>query len=189
MSQPEMSLWPSAEAVAFIGVAIQAAAIVWIWHDWNMSQYKYEDWRKRHRQSESETLDNLAALWAKFGGSGSVAPIDWDSASSAELQDVAKGFPVGSDDDALKGRKVAYLTQHYGVGPSDADFVRIRDQLDHLALLRRGVADYRTFVRKKTFQTALRMMLVGFTLQLLGTWPSRWLVAVERPPAATDQMK
>ena len=33
MSQPDVSLWPSAEAIAFIGVAIQAAAIVWIWLD------------------------------------------------------------------------------------------------------------------------------------------------------------
>ena len=189
MGQPDVSHWPSSEAVAFIGIAIQAVAIAWIWLDWNMSQYKYDDWRKQHRQSESETLNQLTASWTKFGGSGSEPPIDWDTASSTEIQDIAKGFPIGGDDDALRGRKIAYLTQRYGIGPSDADLVRIRGLLNHLALLRRGVADYRTFVRKKTFQTALSLMLVGFALQLIGTWPSRWFMPVERSSAPTDQLK
>lgn len=189
MSQPDVSHWLSAEAVAFVGLAIQAAAIAWFWLDWNMSQYKYDDWRKRHRRSESKTLDEISALWAKFGGFGLASPIDWGNVSSAEIDDIAKAFPASGDEDELKKRKTEYVTQHYGIGPSDGDLMRMRSQLEYLALLRRGVADYRTFVRKRTFQTALCLMLAGFALQLWGTWPSRWLVAVESAPAKIQQGK
>jgi hypothetical protein len=183
MSQSEVSYILSWEAVTFLGVAAQAAAIVWLWRDWKMSQFQHKEWRNEHRQSEGDTLKKLAALWVKFGGPSTAAAIDWDNVGSAELDLMSKAFPAHGDDESLKKRKLEVLTPLYGIGPSDADLVKMRRQLEHLALLRRGIADYRTFIRKRTFQTALNLMLVGFALQLLGSWPSRWFVPVEEPSA------
>ena len=189
MAQPEVSYSLSWKAVAFVGIGLQAAAVGWIYLDWKMSQYQHADWRKKHRQSEAETLRSIAALWAKFGGPAEAPPIVWDNVGASELEDVSKMFPTNGDDDTLKARKIGLLTIRYGIGPSDADFVKIRGQMDHLALLRRGVADYRTFLRRKTFQTALNLMILGFALQLLSAWPSHWFNEVENQPATKDLAK
>lgn len=189
MSEPDFIYWPSRETIVFIGIALQAIAIVWIWRDWTMSQYHHADWRKAHRQSESETLSSLSALWAKFGGPSTAETTSWDSISSLELERMSKGFPAFLDDEALKKRKIDLLTPLYGIGPSDAELVKIRNELEYLALLRRGVADYRTFIRRKTFRTALGLMLIGLVLQLAGSWPSRWIVTVEHPADASDSIK
>ena len=92
---------------------------------------------------------------------------------------MCKSFPAAGDDDFLKKRKIEVLTPLYGIGPSDTDLFKIGAQLSHLALLRRGVSDYRSFVRKRTFQTALILIFLGHILQLMGTWPSRWFVGRE----------
>jgi hypothetical protein len=188
MSQTEITNLPSGEALAFLGIAAQALAIVWIWRDWQMSQYLHSHWKKKHNQTESQTLKSLDSLWAKFGGPATSTSIDWDSIGGAELDDIAKEFPTNGDDDALKQRKISALTPRYGIGPSDIDLFNISAQLKQLAILRRGVADYSTFIRKKTFQTALILMLIGFALQLLGAWPSRWLIQIETPAPATQTL-
>lgn len=189
MVQTEISYLPSGEAIAFLGIAAQAAAVVWVWRDWKMSQFQHGDWRKAHSQSESETLKRIDGLWMKFGGPASAGAIDWDNIGSSEIEDISKVFPAEGDEEALKKRKIDVLTPRHGIGPSDADYVKIRSHLEHLALLRRGIADYRNFIRRKTFQTALRLILIGFALQLVGSLPSRWLIAVDSTPTATNQEK
>jgi len=189
MSEPDFTHLPSREAIVFIGIVLQVVAIAWIWRDWKMSQYQHGDWRKAHRQSESETLSSLSALWAKFGGPSTSETISLGSISSTELERISKCFPASADDDALKKRKIDLLTSLYGIGPSDTELEKIRMELDYLALLRRGVADYRTFIRKKTFRTALSLIFVGYVLQLVGSWPSQWIVTVEPTTEASDSIK
>ena len=179
MTQPDVTSFPSGEAFAFVGIAAQALAIVWIWRDWQMSQYQQADWRKKHRQSEGQTLKSLRILWSKFGGPATAGEIDWDNLGSDQLEDIGKEFPAHGNDDVLRKRKVDALTTRYGIGPSDDELKNIRKHLELLAIIRRGVADYRTFIRKQTFQTALQLMLLGFVLQLIGSWPSKWLVQIE----------
>ena len=188
MSEVGFTHWLSREAIVFIGIALQAIAIVWIWRDWT-SQYQHGDWRKAHRQSESVTLSTISALWGKFGGPSTSEHISWDNIGAVELERISKGFPASGDDETLSKRKIDLLTSLYGIGPSDAELVKIRGELEYLALLRRGVADYRTFIRKKTFRTALIVMLVGLVLQLAGSWPSQWIVVVEHLVEATDLNK
>lgn len=180
---------PTGEALVFLGVILQAAAVLWVWRDWRMSQYLHADWKKAHRQSESETLTKIARIWANFGGPASCSPIDWDKLGSSDLENMSKEFPASGDDETLKKRKIDALTPRYGIGPSDAELLSLRGQIEYLALLRRGVADYRTFTRRNAFETALMLMLAGFTFQLVGSWPSRWFISLETPPAVTNEVK
>jgi hypothetical protein len=119
-------MWvPTKEAIVFVGTALQTAAVVWIWRDWLMSQYQHADWKREHRQSETQTIKNLRERWGLFGGRPSAEPIDWDNIGVPELEDIAKQFPTSRDDDVLKKRKIEAITQRYGVGPNDGQLVRI----------------------------------------------------------------
>lgn len=178
---------PSREAIVFLGTAAQAIAVFWVWKDWQMSQYQYADWRRVHKSSETQTLSNISKVWSKFGGHASVGKVDWEAIASDELENIAKEFPASSDDEELKKRKIAALTPRYGVGPSDSELTQLRQQIEYLAVHRRGVPDYRSFVRRKTFRTALNWMLVGFALQLLGSWPLQWTVQVNRAAAVVGK--
>ena len=171
---------PSSELLVFLGLLTQAAAVFWLWRDWQLSQYQHADWRRDHGRTETETLRVLNEKWLKFAGGNSPA-MDWDNISAAELEELGKIFPASDDTEPQKNRKVDLITRRFGVGPSDNDLTTIRAQLDHLALLQRGVADYRTFVRRKTFGTALKLILIGFGLQLVGSIPSRIIVQIETP--------
>jgi hypothetical protein len=148
-------MWvPTKEAIVFVGTALQTAAVVWIWRDWLMSQYQHADWKREHRQSETQTIKNLRERWGLF----------------------AKQFPTSRDDDVLKKRKIEAITQRYGVGPNDGQLVRMRKDLEYLTVIRRGVADYRTLIRRRTFHTALTLLLIGYLMQLWASWPEHWLL-------------
>jgi hypothetical protein len=177
MSEAEVVVnwWITKEAVAFVGIVAQAIAIIWVCIDWKLSQYQHSDWRKAHRQSETKTICNIEGLWSRFGGPASSPKINWLLVDSAELEDLVKEFPERSDDDVLKSRKIEALTPRFGIGPSDDDLIRLRGQIAHLALLRRGVPEYRAFVRRRAFQKAVMVMMAGFLLQAFGSWPAKWI--------------
>ena len=177
----ETTNFPSGEAIVFLGLLSQGAAIIWIWQDWQFSQYNNADWRKEHRQSETKTLATIDATWRKFSGGTEAEPIDWDEVSSAEAETIAKIFPLSDDDEALCKRKIETISTLYGVGPSDMELKKLRAEMDYLVLLRRGVADYKTFVRRKTIRTALALLLAGSALQMLGSYPSRWTKEIATP--------
>ena len=178
---------PSGEALVFIGLLVQAFAVYWLWQDWQFSQWQHTDWRKYHQQTETQTLATLATLWDKFEGAAA-AGVDWESQTAGELDNLVKLFPALGDGDELKKRKINAITQRYGVGPDDKELREIRGRIGHLAVIRRGVADYRTFTRKKTFGAAVKAILLGFLLQIIGSWPTSWTVSVTTldEPAAKE---
>lgn len=187
MSEPNVYTLPTGETLVFVGLLLQAAAVFWIWRDWQMSQYQHPDWRKAHRESESATIEAIVGFWSKFGGKKSEESIDWHAADSEFLENMSKEFPASGDGDELIRRKVDALTPRYGIGPSIDELQKVRRHIEHLALIRRGVPDYRTFVRKKTFGTALRLMLAGFVFQLIGSWPTQWVAHYQSPPSEQTQ--
>ncbi len=187
MSEPDVYTLPTGETLVFVGLLLQAAAVFWIWRDWQMSQYQHPDWRKAHRESESATIEAIVGFWSKFGGKKSEESIDWHTADSEFLENMSKEFPASGDGDELIRRKVDALTPRYGIGPSIDELQKVRRHIEHLALIRRGVPDYRTFIRKKTFGTALRLMLAGFVFQLIGSWPTQWVARYQSPPTEQTQ--
>jgi hypothetical protein len=176
MDFSKMSWWLTKEAVNVAGIASQALAVIWVWADWKMGQYQHADWRKAHRGDERAAVNHIRTLWSKFGGAALASQPDWELIESSELEAIAKEFPTTGDDDALKQRKIGALTPRYGVGPNDSEFIDIETALQRLARLRRGVVDYRLFVRTKTIRRALGLILIGLALQAVAAWPGSWIV-------------
>ena len=182
MANHEVTLL-TGQAITTIGLLLDIGAIGWLALDWRYSRYDYKDWRKLHQSYEAELIKKLQSVWSNFGTMSPDRSPDWKDISQEELDALIHLFPKQGEAESSKERRLAAVTDRFGVGPNDDELYEIRNLMDSLSFALKGWRAYRDRVRGETIKWAFGILILGLLLQVIGSWPDQWWVATSNDGA------